>query len=820
MKNLISSLYFSKIVKFPLFSVLVLTTILLFALYHIKDFRLDASADSLILESDRDLMIYRDVMSKYATDDFVILTVTSKNKDIFDRDNIEVIRLIREDLKDMGNVASINSIVDIPLIESSNLPISEMIENVPNILSDSIDQKKAEKEILESPVYRDLIISKDRKTSAIQVNLKKNEKLLNLVSEKAELIMKKNKDELDNTDQIRLSKVEDQYDQLKIKYDQEISMLLMNIRNLRTAYEEKYDLEIKIGGIPMIIDDMIAYVRSDLINFGVGVLIFILITLIIIFRQIRWVVLPVLSCIFAVTIMIGLLGFLGWKVTVISSNFISLMLILTLSMNIHLIVRYRQLRENYNDHFELIKNTTSKMVWPCLYTALTTIVAFASLVLSDIKPVIDFGYMMVMGLSVTFLITFILLPCTMLIIGPEENNISENSQKEFKFTRMLAEFTLKRGSLINFISLLVLFTSIYGASLLRVENSFINYFKSDTEIYKGMKLIDEKLGGTTPLDIIIKFPKNNDSDILDEFDSDLFDEYERTDADWFTIEKINRIKGVHDYLDSQPEIGKVLSLASTIRVAERINDGAELSSLEMGLLYKRAPEKVKEIAVRPYISIENNEARVSVRVLDSKKDLRRKELIERINKDLENKLNLDSSMFTVTGILILYNNMLQSLFNSQILSLGFVMLGITIMFMILFRSFTLSFIGIIPNVLAATFVLGLMGLIGIPLDMMTITVAAITVGIAVDNSIHYIYRFREEFEKLRNYDEALKASHNSIGRAIFFTSITIVFGFSILILSNFIPTIIFGILTGLAMMIAMIAVLTLLPRLILALKPF
>ena len=531
-------------------------------------------------------------------------------------------------------------------------------------------------------------------------------------------------------------------------------------------------------------------------------------------------ILPVLSCIFAVLIMMGFLGFLGWKVTVISSNFISLMLILTLSMNIHLIVRYRQLKQNFEDHFELIKNTTSKMVWPCLYTALTTIVAFASLVFSDIKPVIDFGYMMVMGLSVTFLITFILLPCMMLLIGPEKNNIIDNSQREFKITRILANFTLRRGALINLISIIVLFTSIYGASLLRVENSFINYFKSDTEIYQGMKLIDEKLGGTTPLDVILKFPKDNDRDELDDIDSDLFDEYEETDADWFTIEKINRIKEVHDYLDSQPEIGKVLSLASTIRVAEKINDEAELSSLEMGLLYKRAPEKVKEIAVKPYISVENNEARISVRILDSKKDLRRKELIERINTDLENKLNIDPSMFTVTGILILYNNMLQSLFNSQILSLGFVMLGITIMFIILFRSFTLSLIGIIPNLLAATFVLGLMGLIGIPLDMMTITVAAITVGIAVDNSIHYIYRFREEFKKLRNYDDALKASHNSIGRAIFFTSVTIIFGFSILILSNFIPTIIFGILTGLAMMIAMIAVLTLLPRLIITIKPF
>ena len=820
MKNLISSLYFSKIVKFPLFSVLSLSLVLLFALYHIKDFRLDASADSLILESDKDLMIYRDVMNKYATEDFVILTITSKNKTIFEKDNIEVIRLIKENLKDMRNVSSVNSIVDVPLIESSNLPVAEMIENVPNILSDGIDQQKAKKEILESPVYRDLIISRDSKTSAIQVNIQKNEELSNLALERARLVAKKNLGQLDSPSQILLSKIQEQYDLLKIKYDHDISALLMNIRNLRTTFENRYDLEIKIGGIPMIIDDMITYVRNDLVNFGLGVLIFILTTLIVIFRRLRWVVLPILSCIFAVSIMMGLLGFLGWKVTVISSNFISLMLILTLSMNIHLIVRYRQLRENFDDHFELVKNTTSKMVWPCLYTALTTIVAFASLVLSDIKPVIDFGYMMVIGLIVTFLITFILLPCLMLLIGPEENNNLDGNKAEFKFTEMLADFTLSKGSLINFVSLLVLFTSIYGASLLRVENSFINYFKSDTEIYKGMKLIDEKLGGTTPLDIILKFPEDNNQNELDGLDSDLFDEYEKTDADWFTLEKINRIKQVHDYLDSQSEIGKVLSLASTVRVAERINDGAELSSLEMGLLYKRAPEKVKEMAVKPYISIENNEARISVRVLDSKKDLRRKELIDRINSDLENKLNLDPSMFTVTGILILYNNMLQSLFNSQILSLGFVMLGITIMFLILFKSITLSLIGIIPNLLAATFVLGLMGLIGIPLDMMTITVAAITVGIAVDNSIHYIYRFREEFEKLRNYDEALKASHNSIGRAIFFTSITIIFGFSILVLSNFIPTIIFGILTGLAMMIAMIAVLTLLPRLILTIKPF
>ena len=334
----------------------------------------------------------------------------------------------------------------------------------------------------------------------------------------------------------------------------------------------------------------------------------------------------------------------------------------------------------------------------------------------------------------------------------------------------------------------------------------------------------DQLGGTTPLDIIIKF--EDEKDTADDYDDDFGDGLLEDDTEvdlesqWFTTDKINKIKKVHDYLDSLPEIGKVLSLASTIRVAEKLNDNKELDSLEMALLYKRAPDKVKNIAVNPYISIKDNEARISIRVLDSKPELRRNELINKINYDIKNKLGFDSESYFLTGVLVLYNNMLQSLFDSQILSLGFVMIGIGLMFMILFKSILLSFIGIVPNLLAATFVLGLMGLINLPLDMMTITIAAIAIGIAVDNSIHYIYRFREEYNLCHDYKESLYKSHNSIGRAIFFTSITIIFGFSILILSNFIPTIIFGLLTGLAMFIALLAVLTLLPKLIIFFKPF
>ena len=570
----------------------------------------------------------------------------------------------------------------------------------------------------------------------------------------------------------------------------------------------------------MITDDMITFIKNDLINFGFGVLLFILITLVIIFRKFIWVAAPIVNCIYAVLFMIGLLGYMDWKVTVISSNFISLMLILTLSMNIHIIVRYRQIFSSGDgDKFYSIHQTTKKMIWPCLYTALTTIVAFASLVFSDIKPVIDFGYMMVIGLTTLFITSFTLLPCFILVFSNKDNSTISNEQTKSYIVDSLSNVALKFGKHIYAIVAVISVITLYGITQLKVENSFINYFRSDTEIHKGMKLIDNQLGGTTPMDIIIKFPDSKDIEDDEEFDELLGDSEESEESNWFTTEKINKIKYVHDYLNNNEYIGKVLSLASSIRVAEIVNDDKELNSLEMSLLYKQLPVEVKDIAVNPYLSIEDNEARINIRVLDSNQNLRRADLIEKIRTDLNNDDYLKSEVITITGILLLYNNMLQSLFDSQIKSLGFVMLIIASMFLILFRSIKLMIIGIIPNLLSALLVLGIMGIINLPLDMMTITIAAITVGIAVDNSIHYIYRFKEEFENIETYEDTVKTCHSSIGRAIFFTGITVIFGFSILILSNFIPTIIFGTLTGLAMLVALVLVLTLLPRLLISMKP-
>ena len=461
------------------------------------------------------------------------------------------------------------------------------------------------------------------------------------------------------------------------------------------------------------------------------------------------------------------------------------------------------------------------MMLPILYTALTTICAFLSLIFSGIKPIIDFGWMMTLGLFVSFLITFLLLPSLLNSFSLENEINIKNTEKSF-ITSLLGSIAKKYKFLIFLVTGVIIIASIIGISKLEVENSFINYFDKNTEIYKGMKKIDEDLGGTTPLNIIIKFPIKK----VNEEQDDEFSEWEEDSNEnenkakyWFTRDKMDKILKVHDYLESLPEIGKVLSFGSILRVAEDLNN-KELQSLEIAVLYSKIPPEIKKEIISPYISVDEDEARISVRIKDSSENLRRNDLIEKINIDLNKKLGFAKEEYQLAGVLILFNNLLQSLFKSQILTLGIVMIGIITMFFILFRNLNLSLIGVVPNFIAAFFILGIIGLADIPLDMMTITIAAITIGIAVDNSIHYIYRFKEEFEKIKNYKKTLDRCHSTVGIAILNTSITIVFGFSILILSNFIPTIYFGIFTGIAMLLAMISVLTLLPQLILIFKPF
>ena len=814
-----SYIYKKLVIDFSKITLLLLSSIIIFSIYQAKNFNLDASSDALLLEGDRDLRYLREINERYGSKDFLVLTYSPVSS-FTDKETILNLELLKSKIEKLTWVDSVITVIDVPLLKSTDESLMDRLKNYKTLAYPEIDRQRGFEEIINSPIYKNYVISEDGKTSGIVVYLKKDERLNEYLKIKDKYFFQSKDQSLSKEEKINYKNFLKEYEEYKNLYNIRNHQNINEIRDVINKYGE--NAKIHLGGIPMIADDMMSFIKSDIIVFGFGVFLFIILTLWLIFKNLKWVIIPLAGCAASVVIMIGLLGLIGWKVTVISSNFIALMLILNMAMNIHVTVRFLQLRKEFPEFSkkESVLKASKKMMLPVLYTVLTTICAFMSLIFSGIKPIIDFGWMMTLGLLVSLAVTFLLLPSLLNIFSKENEILLKNNSKSI-ITSIFASIAKKNHTILIFVTILIIIVSFIGISKLEVENSFINYFDKETEIYQGMKKIDDELGGTTPLNIILKFPKKKTNETDDEFSE--WEEDDENDEDkskyWFTRDKMDKIIKVHDYLESLPEIGKVLSFGSILRVAEDLNK-KELRSLEIAVLYSKIPEEIKKEIVSPYISVKEDEARISVRIKDSLENLRRNDLINRIDTEINSKLGLGKEEYKLAGVLILFNNLLQSLFKSQILTLGIVMVGIFTMFFILFRNIALSFIGVVPNLIAAFFILGIIGLMEIPLDMMTITIAAITIGIAVDNSIHYIYRFKEEFIKIRDYDKTLDRCHSTVGIAILNTSITIVFGFSILVLSNFIPTIYFGVFTGIAMLLAMISVLTLLPKLLLIFRPF
>ena len=774
--------------------------LLLFFGYQSLNLKLDASSDTLILENDKDLIASREVSDTYSSNEFLIITLSDADG-IVTTKNIEFIKTLDQKIKQFEWVVSTQSILDAPLLTINNQSLSDLANEIKTLKDTGINIIDAEEELKKSPIFRELVISEDGSTSAILINLRENEHLNELIKLRSEKLSN-DKREIINQE----------YENIKKTNDKKRSQNIFEIRNLIKEFSNQ-GIEMHLGGIPMKADDTITFVKNDMMVFGFGVLIFILLVLYLIFRSPIWIAIALSNCIFSLILMVVIVSFLNWKITVISSNFISLMLILSLSMTVHIIVRYRQIiNDNENlERIDLIKNCCLKMVYPCLFTALTTIFAFGTLYSSGIKPVMDFGLMMCLGLTITLATSFIYLPIILSFFNLK-NNLNLASTTSNNILLQLA----KNYQLLVIVSFFFMFiVGIYGVQLLKVENSFVDYFKKDTEIYMGMKKIDQKLGGTTPLDIIIQFNLDDENNI-DGIDEDFLDfeiDYNPEDY-WLTKEKINIVKGIHDHLNSYPFSGKILSLASLVRTAEQLNNNKEFDALELGILYKKLPSDLKDQILSPYLSIEKNQARISMRIIDTHEELRRNEFIKNLTMYINENFNSDAYQVSISGILILYNNMLQSLFDSQIKSLLIVMVGIFFMLSVLFRSLQIALVTIVPNIIACFTILGTMGLLNIPLDLMTITIASITIGIAVDNCIHYVYRYKEYYNQTKNHLETIALCQNTVGRAIQNTSFTIIAGFSILIFSNFYPTIYFGIFTAMAMFIALLGSLTLLPTLL------
>ena len=803
----------------PKISLLIFSLALVFSLFNFTNFKLDASSDSLVLESDDDLKYYREVSADYSSSDFLIIIFKPK-EDLFTEQTISKVREMVSAFEQIDGVESVLSYLDAPLLFSPKMGMSELADNLRTIESEEADKDLARMEFKNSPLYTELLTDVDARYTALQLLLENNKEYELAINKRYEIL------DLINSNNytppihdLALQEINIEIKTLNTKLSLERDALIKTTRAVMSSFDDSGDLF--LGGTAMIASDMISFIKSDLQYFSLGVLIMFVLTLSAIFKKVRWVLMPLVSSALIALFVIGFLGWMDWRVTVVSSNFISLLLIISISLTIHLIVRYQELFESNPslNKTELISLTIEQMLKPCFYTALTTIIAFASLGVSEIKPVIDFGKMMVAGIFFAFIFSFILFPIFMLLFTSDQGKESKDFSKGV--TVIFSSLTERFGNYIILIALFLFSISLYGINQLTVENRFIDYFKPSTEIYKGMELLDTKLGGTAPLDIVINAPLNWDKNREeDNFDDDFgFEDDEPDSGYWWNTISLGQLEDIHDYVDSLPEIGKVLSVASGIKVARELKDGEPLSELDLALVKNMLPEDIKDNLLSSYISDDENQVRISARVIESAQGLNRNELLSKISETLQTEYKLDKDQFRLTGLAVLYNNMLQSLFDSQIGTIIIVFSIIFFMFLILFRSLYLSVIGIIPNLLAATVVLGTMGLFAIPLDIMTITVAAISVGMAVDNTIHYIHRFKKEFNNTGMYRESMKNSHRTIGRAMFYTSLTIILGFLVFSTSNFNPSVYFGFFVSLAMVMALLGALTLLPQLILYFKP-
>ena len=836
-------LYDKIILQNPWTAIIVVFVLAIIMALGLPNFKLDASADSLTLEHDDDLNFSREVVQRYGSDNFLIVTFAPSQGVLFDQNNLDILAALRKELLQIEGIESVLSMLDVPLLYSPKIDITDLTGELNTLMSEGVDKQLAKTEFLSSPIYKDVILSADGNTTGMMATLNLDETYLQLVSKRDSLRLLRDTTGLSAQQEIQLQEVSAEFLNYRTAKAEVDHKRVAQIRELIEDYRDS--ATIFLGGPDMITADMITFIKSDLTVFGAGILVFIIATLALIFRRIRFVVLPLITCALCLVIILGFLSWIDWRLTVISSNFVLLLLIITLALTIHLIVRYRELQSNNpesNQH-KLVSQTVISMAKPCLYTVLTTIVAFTSLVVSDIRPVIDFGWMMTMGISLALVIAFIIIPAGMVLLGKgPHTSLQDNSSA---FTAKFAWLTEHYGTLILLTALSLAALSAYGISKLEVENRFIDYFRSDTEIYRGMETIDTALGGTTPLDIIIQAPVFDEPTIndIEEFEStdddyfldddyafedeygDMEEELAQDDASglaesyWFSSAGLADLEKLQTFIDAQPEVGKVNSLVQLYAIARDLSN-RDLNDLEIAIMRQSLSDEIYQQMVAPYLLEDIDEARIQLRAMETGGQLRRAELLEKIHQYAIDEVGIAPENIRFTGILVLYNNMLQSLYKSQIVTLGAVFIGIMIMFLVLFQSVKISIIAILPNFLAAGIVLGSMGIFGIPLDMMTITIAAITVGIGVDHAIHYLTRFKREFSFDSNYIGAMHRAHASIGQALFYTSITIIAGFSILALSNFIPSVYFGLLTGLAMLAALLGSMTLLPQLIILSKPF
>ena len=773
---------------------------------------IDASAETLLLEHDPDLKAYRQIAKRYDSPGLLVVAFTPKD-DLFSPKNLELIKNLSGELANNDMVSSVISILNVPLLNSVKGGVTGILDHTPTLSDKDINISKAKLEFAKSPIYSGNLISKDLKTTAIALNLKQDDKFNELLNERNLLSQKESNGTITQAEKEKFKALVAEF---KAYRDELRKSDHKNLEAIKAAIAKfNANDELFLGGANMIADDMIGFIKSDLLVYGLSVLALLSFSLWLFFRQIRWIVLPMFICAVSAIFTTGIFGMFGWEVTVISSNYIALQLIITISTVIHLVVSYREFYARHPKYSQnqLIYLTLRDKFSPSFWAIFTTVIGFSSLMSADIKPVIMLGIMMSAGISVSLVLAF-------LLFGSVNVNLKKLApvrtfENSFKFTKYCANLALNSRKIIYAVCVLVVCFGVYGISKIKVENSFIGYFKESTQIRQGMQVIDTKLGGTIPVDVIVKFkesePKKESGEEKDEFESE-FENDAKSAKYWFNSYHTRVAEKIHDHLTQQKFVGNVSSLATLIKAIKELNNGVSDDFL-LAAMYEKLPLEYKNILLNPYVNVENDELRFSLRIIDSDSDLRRNEFLKELKAGLAKLTKNDNVSIEVAGMMVLYNNMLQNLLSSQVDTFGLTVAILFVIFCFVFRNIKLATIAIVSNLIPLCTLFGVMGFFGIPLDVMSITIAAISIGIGVDDIIHYIHRFKEEL-LTKDVFESIKAAHASIGYAMYYTSFTIFLGFSVMITSNFIPTIYFGLLTDLVMVFMLLGALIILPSLI------
>ena len=735
--------FFQKLINYKYTTLFILFLLFGFSFNGLNNFRFDASSETLVLDSDTEYQTYYEINNEFGSAEYVILAI--KSKKVFSNEGLIQLKALQEEFLALEAVSDVVSILDAPIFEQPKVSLIKSADNDKYLLIDELDLEKAKLELSTSPIFNELVISKDGEVTAMQINL------YNL----------------------------DDYSQA--------------IKEMRSIINSNQFFEMYLAGPAMIVVDTIDFIKADVITFGSLTVIIFFLLLGLFFRDLWTVSVIIINAGLVMFSTMGILGLFDWPISIVSSNFLALLLITSIAISVHILVKIQEGIDRGLKNAE----SFSKIIAPCFYAALTTAVGFLSLILSDIKPVIDFGKMMAIGVGLNFLVSFIFIPSVLAI-----KNISSNRNTNFVPFFYNNIYLKGRKFIGNFylpILLICFPVFFYLSSNLKVENKFIDYFNEDTEIYQGMSLIDNKLGGTTPLEIVLKLPE--EEFFIDEDDL-FYSEGSETVTYWWREKNMNVLDDVQEGLTKFDALGKALSLVNGVQLAERLNNGNKIGDVELAFVKNSLieSERAKDL-LSDFISEDQRSARITIRTIDSFDGINRNQLFQDIDSFLSEELADKDIQYKISGLAVLYNNLLQSLYSSQIKTISLVFAAIFLMLIILFRSFLNALFIIVVPAFSVGVVFSLMSIMSIPLDIMTITIASISVGMSVDYSIHFAWRYLQERKKSKENSE--KETIYSTGRAILITGWTIIVGFLIFMFSNFNPTVLFGIFSALAILVSM-----------------